>query len=174
MRIFMRVKYERMWWLNLAVLLAAAFFVCLACVSFAEGDTGLGVGFLLMVLLLFGMNSVRLFYGLHITSKNVIAFSQAGVEWIPYSEVSKITVTFWSNSVKAVIRSRGKDYEAIWSYIRLSSIGSIFDVGTWVKVNDKFIENSIAKLSQCPKVVIENRFCEDDSQQACRRKRDKK
>lgn len=96
------------------------------------------------------------------------------MEWIPYSEVSKITVTFYHNSVTAVIRSRGKDYEAIWSYIRLSSIGSIFDVGTWVKVNDKIIENSTAKLSQCPKVVIENRFHEDEPQQTCCRKRDKK
>lgn len=161
MRIFMPVRFRGIWRLNLTALLVAAFFGFLAWSSLADGDAGLGAGFLLMILLLVAMESVQLFYGLRITPRQVITFSQDGVECIPYSEVSKITVIFRPDFVKAVIRSRGKDYDAIWSYIRLSSLKSIFNVVLWVKVNDSFVEKSIAKLSQCPKVVIENRFHED-------------
>lgn len=169
----MPVRY-RDWWLHLAVFLAATLFVLLAYFAFTAGNTGVGVGFLLMVLFLLVLDAIRLVYGLRITSEHVIAFSQCGLKYIPYSEVSKIMVTFRPNSVTAMIRSRGKDYEAIWSYIRLSKLASIFDVGIWVKVNERSLESSIAKLSQCPKVVIENRLHEDDSQQSLRRKRDKK
>ena len=159
MRVFMPVKYRGMWIINGFAVIFGLFFAAISVVYFREGDMGYGIGFVMADLLLLLLCSIQFFYGLRITTKNVIAFSEGGICCIPYALVSKITVTFQPDCVTAVIRSRGKDYTAVWLHLWMFGGASLLPCLFPVRVNKGFVQKSIDKLSVCSKVMIVDQLC---------------
>lgn len=147
MKAGMHITYRITWILrtiSLILLISLAFFAA-ACWDIASLHGKTFLIFLLLILLLPFLPSTN---GIWINEKRVIAAAQHGFKVLPYSEISKITISFSDGGVSATIRSRGQDYEFVWSGLFL---GGVFSLRSPVCINPKFVTKSIANLSRCEK-----------------------
>ena len=73
-----------------------------------------------------------------------------------YDDISSIIVKFTDESVVAYIKTKKQqEYTFVWNSIFLGT-NVILPSKNKIKLHDKFVEDSIASLSQCPKVKIQN------------------
>ena len=98
-------------------------------------------------------------YGIKITSKKVILINQRMLKIFPYEDVIYIKIVFRNDNIEGEIKAKNqKTYLFCFDGIDLSLNASFLSY-LWIsglKLTKEFVEKSIASLSACEKVKIEN------------------
>jgi len=135
--------------LTLLVSMAAAFIT-------EDHNYALAILCLLLDVVILVATYFRFNYGITITEKRVVAIEQAGIKILRYDDVSSILVEFTDESVVAYIKMKNqKQYTFVWDSVFLGT-NVILPSHNKIKVYDEWVEKSIANLSKCPKVKIQN------------------
>lgn len=157
MKAKMKVKYRKDW-LFIAVAALLCTVLVLLSVAFITEDHNYGCAVLclpIFALILIAMY-FRFNYGITINEKRVVAIEQAGIKILWYDDVSSITVKFYNEKVVACIRMRNREeYVFVWDCLYFGSHFILPSV-ILIKLSDKWVEKSIASLSKCEKVKIQN------------------
>ena len=99
-------------------------------------------------------------YGIKISSKRVVLLNQQMFKIFRYEDVVYIKITFYNDSIKGIIKARYEEpYEFCFDGIDLRRGGSISYF--WIKglkFTKRFVDKSVAKLSACEKVKIQNAY----------------
>ena len=157
MKVKMKIKYRKLWFFMIDVAVILTLHVFMAGTIITE-DHNYAMAILC---LLFGVVALvttyfRFNYGITITEKRVVAIEQAGIKILRYDDVSSIVVKFTDESVVAYIRMKNqKEYTFVWDSIFLGT-NVILPSYNKIKLYDEWVEKSIANLSKCPKVKIQN------------------
>ena len=157
MKAKMRIKYRKPWLFIIGVAILLALLVFMAVVFITEDHNyGLAILCLLLGVVILVATYFRFNYGITITEKRVVAIEQAGIKILLYDDVSSIVVKFTDESVVAYIRMKNqKEYTFVWDSIFLGT-NIILPSENKIKLYDEWVEKSIANLSKCPKVKIQN------------------
>jgi len=164
-KIKMTVPYRNGFWVVLGCLCMLAVLGPLT-VTFIKGaDYGGTVICTFLALILLRGAWLRLNYGLRISEKRMILRSHRKKKVVPYDAVREVVITFTQESIAACVKTQEEEIRFVWEEMITDSqkifpgrgwgSGSVpFRVG--IKMTDRFVENSIERLSQCEKVRIEN------------------
>ena len=159
MKVKMKIKYRKLWFFMIDVAVILTLHVFMAGTIITEDHNYA----LAILCLLFGVAALvatyfRFNYGITITEKRVVAIEQAGIKILRYDDVSNIVVKFTDESVVAYIRMKNqKEYTFVWDSIFLGT-NVILPSHNKIKLYDEWVEKSIANLSNCPKVKIQNLY----------------
>ena len=153
----MRIKYRQAWLLAVEFIVLSLAILSMMFFLFMENR----YGFAILCLLLGGVLLVAVWfrgnYGLTIHKKWIIAIEQTKIKIFRYEDVRSITVKFTNEQVTARIQtSHQQEHAFVWDKIYLRTYFSIIHVHKKVKLDKEFVEKSIANLSTCPKVKIQN------------------
>jgi hypothetical protein len=153
----MKIKYRKSWLFIIGVALLLTLLVVMAVAFIAEDHNyGLAILCLLLGVAVLVAMYFRFNYGITISEKRVVAIEQAGIKILRYDDISSIIVKFTDESVVAYIKTKNQqDYTFVWDSIFLGT-NVILPSKNKIKLCDKFVEESIANLSKCPKVKIQN------------------
>ena len=157
MEVKMKIKYRKLWLFMIGVAFLLTLLVLMAVAFITEDHNyALAILCLLLGIVIIIATYFRLNYGITITEKRVVAIEQAGIKILQYDDVSNIVVKFTDESVVAYIRMKNqKEYAFVWDSIFLGTHG-ILPSHNKIKLYDEWVEKSIANLSRCPKVKIQN------------------
>ena len=157
MKAKMRIKYRKSWLFIIGVSFLLTLLVFMAITFIAEDHNyALAILCLLLGVVILIATYFRFNYGITITEKRVVAIEQAGIKILRYDDVSSIVVKFTDKSVVAYIKMKNrKEYTFVWDSIFLGT-NVILPSHNKIKLYDKWVEKSIANLSKCPKVKIQN------------------
>jgi len=98
----------------------------------------------------------RFHYGITINEKRVVVIEQAEIKILRYDDVSRIIVKFTDESVVAYVKMKNrKVHTFVWDSIFLGT-SVVLPSENKIKLYDEWVEKSIANLSKCPKVKIQN------------------
>ena len=157
MKAKMKIKYRKLWLFMIGVefLLTLLVFMGVAFIT-EDHNYALAILCLLLGVVILVATYFRFNYGIMITEKRVVAIEQAGIKILRYDDVSSIVVKFTDDSVVAYIRMKNqKEYTFVWDSIFLGT-NVILPSHNKIKLYDEWVEESIANLSNCPKVKIQN------------------
>jgi NADH:ubiquinone oxidoreductase subunit 2 (subunit N) len=157
MKVKMKIKYRKLGLFMIGVAFLLTLLVLLA-VAFITEDHNYALAILCLLLgvVILVATYFRFNYGITITEKRVVAIEQAGIKILRYDDVSSIVVKFTDESVVAYIRMKNqKEYTFVWDSIFLGT-NVILPSHNKIKLYDEWVEKSIANLSKCPKVKIQN------------------
>jgi hypothetical protein len=157
MKVKMKIKYRKLWLFMIGVAFLLTLLVLMA-VAFITEDHNYALAILCLLLgvVILVATYFRFNYGITITEKRVVAIEQAGIKILRYDDVSSIVVKFNDESVVAYIRMKNqKEYTFVWDSIFLGT-NVILPSHNKIKLYDEWVEKSIANLSNCPKVKIQN------------------
>ncbi|MBQ4510535.1 MAG: hypothetical protein II984_07400 [Clostridia bacterium] len=157
MKAKMRIKYRKPWLFILGVAILLALLVFMAVVFITEDHNyWLAILCLLLGVVIFVATYFRFNYGITITEKRVVAIEQSEIKMLRYDDVSSIVLKFTDKSVVAYIKMKNqKEYTFVWDSIFLGT-NIILPSENKIKLYDEWVEKSIANLSKCPKVKIQN------------------
>ena len=109
---------------------------------------------------------IRLNYGFYINEKRVVLRSCGKKQVVPYDAVREMMVTFTQeNMAVRVTTAQGEEIRFVWEAMTIDSkkifpgLGwgsSSVPVRVGIRMTERFVENSMARLSQCEKVRMEN------------------
>lgn len=157
MKVKMKIKYRKAWLFIIGVTLLLALLVVMAVAFIAEGHNyGLAIlcsslGIVILVAIYFRFN-----YGITISEKRVIAIEQAEIKILRYDDVSSIIVKFTNESIVAYIKMKNQqEHVFVWDSVFLGT-NVILPSENKIKLANQFVEKSIASLSKCEKVKIQN------------------
>ena len=112
----------------------------------------------------------RLNYGIRINTKRIVLRSHRQRKTVPYDAVREVVVTFAPESVTACVKTESEEIRCAWEEIVVDS-KKVFPGLGWgsssvpvcigVRMTDRFVRNSIERLSQCEKMRIENQYSFD-------------
>lgn len=157
MKIKIRMKYGNFWRITA---LAVFMFSVLSFISasfFYEGNIGLAILGLVFTIMVLGIWTRLFSYGIYINDKRILLIEDTGTKIISYDNVRKINVRFNENSIGIIIKQKGReDYIGGWEKIYTKP--SLILLTPRLKLDDKFVDESIAALLQCPKVEVQNFF----------------
>lgn len=165
MKIKMTVPYRNGFWVVLGCLFMLAVLGPLT-VTFIKGaDYGGTVICTFLAWILLRGAWLRLNYGLRISEKRMILRSHRKKKVVPYDAVREVVVTFTQESIAACVKTQEEEIRFVWEEMVTDS-RKVFPGRGWgsnsvpirvgIKMTDRFVENSIERLSQCEKVRIEN------------------
>ena len=157
MKAKMKIKYQKLWlfMIDVAVLLTLHVFMAGTIIT-EDRNYALAILCLLFGVVALVATYFRFNYGITITEKRVVAIEQAGIKILRYDDVSSIVVKFTDESVVAYIKMKNqKEYTFVWDSIFLGT-NVILTSYNKIKLYDEWVEESIANLSNCPKVKIQN------------------
>lgn len=159
MKAKMLVPYRHTW-LFVSGTIVLLLFLGLLAFGFIKDNNG-GLAFLCLLLAAFPPIALafRQNYGIRINEKRVVAIEQSAIKIIPYDEVRRITIRFTSESVTALIKMMdNSEIYFVWDEIFLGHDAFLPDKCAYnqADIDEAFIEKSIASLSACPKVIIQN------------------
>ena len=157
MKAKMKIKYQKLWlfMIDVAVLLTLHVFMAGTIIT-EDHNYALAILCLLFGVVALVATYFRFNYGITITEKRVVAIEQAGIKILRYDDVSSIVVKFTDESVVAYIKMKNqKEYTFVWDSIFLGT-NVILPSHNKIKLYDEWVEKSIANLSKCPKVKIQN------------------
>lgn len=101
-------------------------------------------------------------YGIKITSKRVVLINQDMLKVFSYEDVSYIEIGFTNDSVFGTVKAKNqKAYDFYFSGVDLNKGFQWFHsrfLESDLKITEKFVKKSIAKLSTCEKVKIQNNY----------------
>ena len=157
MKAKMKIKYKKLWLYIFGVVFLLTLLVAMA-VGFVTEDHNYGLailclllGVVILIALYFRFN-----YGITINEKRVVVIEQAGIKILRYEDICSIVVKFTDESVIAYIEMKNQqDYTFVWDSIFLGT-NVILPSENKIKLYPKWVERSIASLSNCPKVQIQN------------------
>ena len=157
MKAKMKIKYRKLWLFIIGVAILLALLVFMAVVFITEDHNyGLAILCLLLGVVILVATHFRFNYGITITEKRVVAIEQSGIKILRYDDVSSIVVKFTDESVVAYIKMKNqKEHTFVWDSIFLGT-SIILPSKNKIKLYDEWVEKSIANLSKCPKVKIQN------------------
>ena len=156
MKVSIRMKYRHAWLLVAAVVIFAILIAMTIALFCETGNPALiaasvFLGAVIAFALLFAFN-----YGIFINEKRLIAIEQGEIRILRYDDISYIVVKFTNVSVSMCVKMKSqREHVLVWSYLYLGA-NILLPSESKVKLCDKFVEDSIAKLSACPKVKIQN------------------
>ncbi|MBQ8392893.1 MAG: hypothetical protein IJX51_03885 [Clostridia bacterium] len=157
MKIKMKIKYRKSWLFILGIALLLTLLVVMAVAFiFEDHNYGLAIlcsllGVVILVAIYFRFN-----FGITISEKRVVAVEQAEIKILRYDDVSSITVKFTDESIVAYIKMKNQqEYVFVWDNVFLGT-NVILPSENKIKLNDQFVGKSIASLSKCEKVKIQN------------------
>ena len=157
MKAKMKIKYKKLWLYIFGVVFILTLLVAMA-VGFVTEDHDYGMAilcFLLGVVILIALY-FRFNYGITINEKRVVVIEQAGIKILRYEDICSIVVKFTDESVIAYIKMKNQqEYIFVWDSIFLGT-NVILPSENKIKLYPKWVERSIASLSKCPKVQIQN------------------
>lgn len=171
MKVKMRVPYENEGWSAVGYGLAFAFLLPLtvALAFKAKQYIGALICVVLALVLLLGAWK-RFSYGMRINEKRVVLRSHRETKVVPYDDVREIVVTFTRDNVAARVNTADDEFRVVWDDMWVDSRKTFPGLG-WgynnptirvaVRMTDRFVTNSIERLSQCEKVRIENRYSQE-------------
>lgn len=155
----MKIKYRKAWLSIVGVVLLLALLTVMA-VIFILKKYNLGWVILVAVFAVVILVAAyfRFNYGITINENRLIAIEQARIKVLRYDDISSIVVKFTNKSVAAYIKMKNqKEYIFMWEEIVLGNNPFFaFANINKIKINDEFIKKSIASLSKCEKVKIQN------------------
>ena len=165
MKIRITVPYRNGFWVVLGCLFMLAVLGPLT-VTFIKGaDYGGTVICTFLALILLRDAWLRLNYGLRISEKRMILRSHRKKKVVPYDAVREVVVTFTQESIAACVKTQEEEIRFVWEEMVTDS-RKVFPGRGWgsnsvpirvgIQMTDRFVENSIERLSQCEKVRIEN------------------
>lgn len=157
MKAKMKIKYKKAWLFILSVALLLTLFVVMAVAFiFEDHNYGLAIICLLLGVVILVAMYFRFNYGITINEKRVVAIEQAQIKILRYDNISSIIVKFTNESVVAYIKMKNQqEHVFVWDSIFLGT-NFILPSKNKIKLNDKFVEESITNLSKCSKVKILN------------------
>lgn len=128
----------------------------------ALNDSGLAfAGAIPLTAILIGLGFF-LNYGIKITSKRVVLMNQDMLKVFSYEDVSYIKIGFTNDSVFGTVKAKNqKAYDFYFDGVDLNRGFAWFHsrfLISGLKITEEFVEKSIAKLSACEKVKIQNRY----------------
>ena len=157
MKAKMRIKYRKPWLFIIGVAFLLTLLILMA-VAFTTEDHNYALAILCLLLgaVILVATCFRFNYGITITEKRVVAVEQSGIKILRYDDVSSIVVKFTDESVVAYIKMKNqKEYAFVWDSVFLGT-NVILPSHNKIKLYDEWVEKSIANLSKCPKVKIQN------------------
>jgi len=108
---------------------------------------------------------LRLNYGIRINEKRIVLRSHRKKKTVPYDAVREVIVTFTQENVTACVKTMEEEIHFAWEEMTAES-KEIFPGRGWgsgsvpvrvgINMTDRFVKESIERLSQCEKVRIEN------------------
>ena len=105
-------------------------------------------------------------YGITISSKNIFLVDQFMLARYKYTEVDYIKIVFKNDSVRGEVKKKGgKIYPFVFVGMNLSTGLRVTPKKLWctdLKITRKFVEESIASLSACKKVKIQNFYTKEN------------
>ncbi len=157
MKAKIKIKYRKLWLFMIGAAFLLTLLILMA-VAFITEDHNYALAILCLLLgavILMAMY-FRLNYGIAINKKRVVAIEQAVIKILRYDDVSSIVVKFTDESVVAYIKMKNqKEYSFVWDSVFLGT-NVILPSENKIKLYNEWVEKSIANLSQCPKVKIQN------------------
>lgn len=168
MKAKMTVPYENGCWSAVGYGLALAFLIPLAVVLGwkAKQYVGTLICVVLAAVLLRGAWK-RFSYGMRISDKRIVLRSHRETKVVPYDAVREIVVTFTQDNVAALVKTEEEEFRFVWDDMWVDSRKTFPGLG-WgynnptvrvgVRITERFVNQSIERLSQCEKVRIENRY----------------
>ena len=157
MKVKMKIKYRKLWLFMIGVAFLLTLLVLMA-VDFITEDHNYALAILCLLLgvvILIAMY-FRLNYGITINEKRVVAIEQAKIKILRYDDVRSIVAKFTDESVVVYIKMKNqKEYTFVWDSVFLGT-NVILPSHNKINVYDEWVEKSIANLSKCPKVKIQN------------------
>ena len=158
MKAKMRIKYRKSWLFIIGVSFLLILLVFMAITFIAEDHNyALAILCLLLGVVILIATYFRFNYGITITQKHVVAIEQAKIKILRYDDVSRILVKFTDESVIAYIKMKNqKEYTFVWKSVVFWGTNLLLRFENGIKLYDKWVEESIANLSKCPKVKIQN------------------
>ena len=157
MKVKMKIKYRKLWLFMIGVAFLLTLLVFMAIAFIAEDHNyALAILCLLLGVVILVATYFRFNYGITITEKRVVSIEQSGIKILRYDDVSSIVVKFTDKSVVAYIKMKNqKEYTFVWDSVFLGT-NVILPSHNKIKLYDEWVEKSIANLSKCPKVKIQN------------------
>jgi len=106
-------------------------------------------------------------YGIRITEKSVTLINQHMLKVFDYEDVIYINISFGKDSIFGEIKAKNqKVYDFCFNGIDLNHGRSVcFFPSLWVsglRLTEKFVDKSIAKLSTCEKVKSQNLYAREE------------
>ena len=121
------------------------------------------VGVIFVIVMIVGLGFFYS-YGIKITPKRVTVINQRMLKIFDYEKVAYIKIVFDKQSIWGEIKAyHQKPCEFSFDIVDFSS-RTAFGYRIWIseiKLTKKFVDKSVALLSQCEKVQIENRWEEE-------------
>lgn len=153
----MKIKYRKVWLFAAGVaFLLILFAIMIFAFSFVDKNWVLGVLCSLLVIVVLGCTWVLFNYGITINEKHIVAIAQSNSKVLRYDDVSSIVIKFTNEDVVAYIKmKKGQEHTFVWDNIFLG-VNLVLPSENKIKLNDKFVKESIESLSRCPKVKIQN------------------
>lgn len=168
MKAKMMVPYRNGFWSALGYGLAIAFMVPLAvALGFkAKQYVGTLICVVLATVLLQGAWK-RFSYGMRIGKKRIVLRSHRETKTVSYDAVREVVVTFTQENVAALVKTEQEEFRFVWDDMWVDSRKTFPGLG-WgynnptvrvsVHITERFVSESIERLSQCEKVRIENLY----------------
>lgn len=165
----MTVPYRNGFWIVLGCCVMLAFLVPMTIALVVKAKQfGSAAICIVLALILLGGAWKRLNYGIRINAKRILLLSHRRRQTVPYDAVSEMVVTFTPDSIAACVKMKdADDIRFVWEEMVTDS-QKIFPGRGWgsnsvpvrvgIRMTDRFVRNSIERLSQCDKVRIENRY----------------
>lgn len=157
MKVKMKIKYRKAWLFILGVALLLTLLIAMAVAFiFEDHNFGLSILCLLLAIVVIIATYFRFNYGITISEKRVVAIEQAQIKILRYDDISSFIVKFTDESIVAYIKMKNQqEYVFVWDYIFLGT-NIILPSKNKIKIDNQFVEKSIAILSKCEKVKIQN------------------
>ncbi len=159
MKAKMLIPYHHTWLFVSGTVVLLFLFGFLAFEFIKDNNGGLAVLCLLLAVFPPVSLAFRQNYGIRINQNRVIAIEQSAMKIIPYDEVRRITVRFTNQSVTALIKMMdNSEVFFVWDKVFLGYDALLPDQCAYNKVNlhEEFVQKSIASLSVCEKIVIQD------------------
>ena len=140
-------------------LITISLFFAIGIFAFTENEYGISVICIVTNIFIVFAAWCRFFaYGLRINDKRIIAIEQSRIKIIPLEAVSRITVKFTNKAISALIKTKDQnEIQFVWDSIFLST-HTLLSQYNEANITSEFVEKSIAELSKCDKVHIQNYF----------------
>lgn len=146
--------------MKLLVIIASA--ICLFFLISGVTDL-IVIGVIFVIVMIVGLGFFYS-YGIKITPKRVTVINQGMLKIFDYEKVAYIKIVFDKQSIWGEIKAyHQKPCEFSFDIVDFSS-RTTFGYRIWIseiKLTKKFVDKSVALLSQCEKVQIENRWEEE-------------
>ena len=120
--------------------------IAIACVYFLVVAVGLGFFFS---------------YGIKITEKRVTVMSQWMWKTVRYEDVAYVRIVLEDGCISGEIKTKQQErYPFSFTGVDLSRATSLFPglLSAGLRIDDAFIENAVARLSECEKVKVQNNY----------------